>query len=66
MRRWVLTAVVIAWAGWVPTGVGVADAGQLPADVHPDSRSRLPPIDREALDPERRANAAARVEGPYL
>ena len=64
MRRWVLTAVVIAWAGWVPTGVGVADAGQLPADVHPDSRSRLPPIDREALDAERRANAAARVEGP--
>ena len=66
MRRWVQTAVVLAWAGSIPTGLRVAHAGQLPEDVHPDSRSRLPPIDREELDAERREtyDAAVRVEGP--
>ena len=66
MRRWVQTAVVLAWAGSIPTGLPLTHAGQLPEDVHPDSRSRLPPIDREELDVQRRAtyDAAVRVEGP--
>ncbi len=65
MRRWVQMAVVLALAGCVPTGVRVVHAGQLPEDVHPDSRSRLPPINREELDAERREtyDAAVRVEG---
>ncbi len=36
-------------------GIAVVGSGQLPADVHPASRSRLPPIDREELDAARRA-----------
>ena len=66
MRRWVQTAVVLALAGSIPAGLRVAHAGQLPEDVHPDSRSRLPPIDREELDAERREtyDAAVQVEGP--
>ena len=65
MRRWVQTAVVLALAGSISTGSRVAHAGQLPEDVHPDSRSRLPPVDREELDAERREtyDAAVRVEG---
>ena len=66
VRRWVQTAIMLAWAGSIPTGFRVAHAGQLPEDVHPDSRSRLPPIDREELDLERREtyDVAVRVEGP--
>ena len=64
MRRCVQTAVVLAWAGSILTGLQVVHAGQLPEDVHPDSRSRLPPIERSELDVERRAtyDAAVRVE----
>ena len=54
MRRWVQAAVVVALAAALPAGLGVAHAGQLPDDVNPESRSRLPPIDREELDPARR------------
>ena len=65
MRRCVQTAVVLAWAGSIPTGVRVAHAGQLPDDVHPVSRSRLAPIEREELDANRRAayDAAVQVGG---
>ena len=65
MRRWIRTAVVLALAGSIPTGVRFAHAGQLPEDVHPESRSRLPPIDRVDLDAERRAacDAVVRAEG---
>ena len=62
MRRWVQTAVVLAWAGSIPTGLRVAHAGQLLEDVHPHSRSRLPPIDREGLDAPMGA-AALRLHG---
>ena len=64
MRRCVQTAVVLAWAGSILTGLQVVHAGQLPEDVHPDSRSRLPPIERSELDVERRAtyDAAVRAE----
>ena len=64
MRRCVQTAVVLAWAGSISTGLQVAHAGQLPEDVHPDSRSRLPPIERSELDVGRRAtyDAAVRAE----
>ncbi len=64
MRRWVQTAVVLAWTGLLPTGAPAAHAGQLPDDVHPQSRSRLPPVDREELDPVRRAAYDAAVESP--
>ena len=66
MRRWVQMAVVLACAGSIPTGLRVAHAGQLSENVHPVSRSRLPPIDRAELDAERREtyDAAVRVEGP--
>ena len=64
MRRWVQTAVVLAWTGLLPTGAPGAHAGQLPDDVHPQSRSRLPPVDREELDPVRRAAYDAAVESP--
>ena len=43
-------------------GIAVVEDGQLPDDVHPQSRSRLPPIDREELDPARRAAYDAAVE----
>ncbi len=64
MWRWVQTAVVLAWAGSLQTGL--AHAGQLPEDVHPDSRSRLPPIARAELDAARRAtyDSAVRAESP--
>ncbi len=56
MWGWIhTTMIVLVWAGSIPTGVSVARAGQLPDDIHPDSLSRLPPIDREELDAERRA-----------
>ncbi len=64
MRRWIRTAVALALAGSLPTGMPVAHAGQLPDDVSPESRSRLPPIDREELDPARRAAYDAAVAGP--
>ena len=60
MRRWMQTAVVLAWAGCLPTGA----AGQLPDDVNPVSRSRLPPIDRAELDPRRRAAYDAAADAP--
>ncbi|MEE2792390.1 MAG: hypothetical protein VX453_12205 [Acidobacteriota bacterium] len=65
MRRWLQTAIILAWAGSIPTGVRVAHAGQLPDDVHPVSRSRLAPIEREELDADRRAayNATVQVGG---
>ena len=66
MRGWVQT-----WPcayGWVspPVVVQTSQAGQLPEDVHRASRSRLPPIDREELDPTRREayDAAMRAAGP--
>ena len=64
MRRWIQTAVVLASTGFLATGLPVAHAGQLPDDVHPVSRSRLPPVDREELDAARRAAYVAAVEGP--
>ena len=64
MRRWIQTAVVLASTGFLATGLPVAHAGQLPDDVHPVSRSRLPPVDREELDAARRAAYDAAVEGP--
>ena len=64
MRRWVRTAVFLALAGAIPAGASVARAGQLPDDVHPESRNRLPPIDRTELDAERRAAYDAAVAGP--
>ena len=62
MRRWLQTAIILAWAGSIPTGVRVAHAGQLPDDVHPVSRSRLAPIEREELDADRRAAYDATVQ----
>ena len=62
MRRWLQTAIILAWAGSIPTGVRVAHAGQLPDDVHPFSRSRLAPIEREELDADRRAAYDATVQ----
>ena len=46
-------------------GIAVVGPGPLPDDVHPASRSRLPPIDREELDAARRAayNAAGAPTG---
>ena len=43
-------------------GIAVVGSGGVPDDVHPVSRSRLPPIDREELDPARRAAYDAHVE----
>ena len=64
VRRRVQTAVVLALAGFLPAGSPVAYAGQLPDDINPESRSRLPPIDREELDATRRAAYDAAVESP--
>ena len=64
MKRWVQAAVVLALAASLPAGLRVAHAGQLPDDVNPDSRSRLPPIDREELDPGRREAFDAAVASP--
>ena len=63
MRRWERAAVVLVLVGFFPGGLRVAHGGQeLPDDIHPDSRSRLPPIDRAELDPARRAAYDAGVE----
>ena len=64
MRRWIQTAAVLASTGVLATGLPAANAGQLPDDLHPVSRSRLPPVDREELDAARRAAYDAAVEGP--
>lgn len=65
MRRWILAAVVLALAGSLPAGPEVAHGGQeLPGDIHPASRSRLPPIDRAELDAARRAAYDAAVQSP--
>ena len=64
MERWIRTAVVLLLAAAAPVWSPAAHAGQLPPDVHPESRSRLPPIDRTELDPERRAAYDAAVAGP--
>ena len=66
MRRWIGVAVVLAAAGCCfPAGARLAHAGQqLPDDVHPRSRSRLPPIDREELDAARREAYDAAVASP--
>ena len=64
MGRWVTAVVVLALAVVVPTWPAVAHAGQLPDDVHPESRNRLPPIDRTELDAERRAAYDAAVASP--
>ena len=61
MRRWERTAVLLVLAGIITAWSSVAYAGQLPDDVHPESRNRLPPIDRTELDPERRAAYDAAV-----
>jgi 4-carboxymuconolactone decarboxylase len=53
MRRWVQAVAVCVWAVSSPVTAQVSQAGQLPEDVHPVSRSRLPPIDREELDAAR-------------
>jgi len=65
MKRWAQTAVMLALVGSIPAGLRVAHAGQLPEDVHPDSRSRLPPINREELDVERREiyDAVIQIDG---
>ncbi len=56
MRRWERAAVVLVLVGSFPAGLRVAYGGQeLPDDIHPQSRSRLPPIDRAELDAARRA-----------
>ena len=65
MRRCICVAVVLALAGCLPAGARVAHAGQqLPDDVHPESRSRLPPIDRQELDAARREAYDAAVASP--
>ena len=65
MNRWARTAVMFALVAYVLMGLPVVRAGQLPADVHPVSRSRLAPIDKEELGIDRRAayDAAIRVDG---
>ena len=64
MRRWIQTAVVLALVGSLPIGLPAAHAGQLPDDINPESLSRLPPIDREELDPARREAYDAAVASP--
>ncbi len=54
MRRWLQTITIYIWAGLVPVSMQDVHAEQLPDDVNRVSRSRLPPIDREELDPVRR------------
>jgi 4-carboxymuconolactone decarboxylase len=54
MRRRVQAVVVCVWTGFAPGVVEFSHAGQLPNDVHPVSRSRLPPVDRGELDTARR------------
>ena len=62
MKRWLQAAIILAWVGPLPAGLGVAQAGQLPDGIHPASRSRLAPIDREGLDTDRRAAYDAAVQ----
>ena len=64
MRRWIGAALVLALVGSLPVGLPIAHAGQLPDDINPESRSRLPPIDREELDPVRREAYDAAVADP--
>ena len=64
MRRRIRTAVLLACVGFLAAGAPAAQAGQLPDDVNPESRSRLPPIDREELDPTRREAYDAAVASP--
>ncbi len=55
MKRWRRAAVMLLLAGFVAAWPGIARGGQeLPDDVHHESRSRLPPIDRTELDADRR------------
>ena len=65
MRCWVLTMVLFVLAGSTQAELRVVHAGQLPVDIHPESRNRLPPVDPEELDAERREtyDAAIRVDG---
>ncbi len=65
MRRWVQAVAVCVGAGLGPVTVPLSHAGQLPEDVHPVSRSRLPPTDRAELDTPRREayDAATRAAG---
>ena len=62
MKRWLQAATILAWVGSIPTGLGVAQAGQLPDGIHPASRNRLAPIDREDLDTDRQAAYDAAVQ----
>ena len=66
MRRGVRRVAVCVWAAVGAVTVQVSQAGQLPEDVHPVSRSRLPPIDRAEIDATRRESydAAMRDAGP--
>ena len=66
MGRLVQTVAMCAWTVLGLATAQLSAAGQLPPDVHPGSRSRLPPIDREELDAARREayDAAMRDDGP--
>ena len=64
MRLTVRTAVMLASICLLPAGSPVAHAGQLSDDINPESRSRLPPVDREELDPARRAAFDAAAASP--
>ena len=62
MKWWVRAAVFLALVGYLTAWPGIARGGQeLPDDIHPESRSRLPPIDREELDAARRSAYDAAV-----
>ena len=65
MRGCVQTVAVCIWVAFATIAPQVSEAGQLPEDVHPVSRSRLPPIDREEVAPARREayDAAMRAAG---
>ena len=65
MRRIINAAVAITSTALVAAAQGSSPAPQLPRDVDPDSRNRLPPIARDALDDRgRRAyDEAARATG---
>ncbi len=64
MRRWLQRVTICIWTVFVPVTVQNAQAEQLSDDVNPVSRSRLPSVDREELDPVRREayDAARRTE----
>ncbi len=65
MRGCVQTVAVCIWVAFATIAPQVSEA-QLPEDVHPVSRSRLPPIDREEVAPALREayDAAVRAAGP--